>query len=316
VDTLDRTYAVDDVLIDTDSHRVLREAPGISPKVKVVERPAELRGAAVALGLALLTILPWTIRNAVRYDGFLLVDGTMSTTLYVAYYAKLFNMDLGFEDWRVGPGPRPKCDYPAVPDLEPLPSAREIRQLFPPGTKLPYSRLPEIRGYSTRDFPAAQRCEARLALRFALANPGVVASYYVRRIYAFWGPNSFLLRGVHRGRYDGGWLDRSHYAAVRNVFLAFYGLVIGTAILSFALRPLPRAVELFGVASVLFTALHVLAVAWSRYRFPLMPMAVIAGSLWLASPRLPAGRIGRFVVPATLVGFAALSVHYVATRLP
>lgn len=48
VQTLDRTYAVDQILIDTDSDRVIREAPGLSPKVRVLERPAELRGDAVS----------------------------------------------------------------------------------------------------------------------------------------------------------------------------------------------------------------------------------------------------------------------------
>ncbi|NQT93879.1 MAG: acylneuraminate cytidylyltransferase family protein, partial [Lentisphaerae bacterium] len=46
--TLDRTYAVDEVVIDTDSHRVIREAPDLSPKVKVIERPEELRGHKVS----------------------------------------------------------------------------------------------------------------------------------------------------------------------------------------------------------------------------------------------------------------------------
>jgi len=46
--TLDRTYAVDEILIDTDSSRVIEEAPTVSPKVRVLERPAELRGDAVS----------------------------------------------------------------------------------------------------------------------------------------------------------------------------------------------------------------------------------------------------------------------------
>ncbi|MCE9613231.1 MAG: acylneuraminate cytidylyltransferase family protein [Lentisphaerae bacterium] len=48
VQTLDRTYAVDEIVIDTDSDRVIREAPALSPKVRVIERPAELRGDAVS----------------------------------------------------------------------------------------------------------------------------------------------------------------------------------------------------------------------------------------------------------------------------
>lgn len=46
--TLDRTYAVDEIVIDTDSPRVIEEAPSVSPKVRVLDRPAELRGDAVS----------------------------------------------------------------------------------------------------------------------------------------------------------------------------------------------------------------------------------------------------------------------------
>jgi CMP-N-acetylneuraminic acid synthetase len=42
--TLERTYAVDEIVINTDSHRVIREAPIVSRKVRCVERPEELRG--------------------------------------------------------------------------------------------------------------------------------------------------------------------------------------------------------------------------------------------------------------------------------
>jgi CMP-N-acetylneuraminic acid synthetase len=48
VQTLDRTYAVDEVVINTDSSRVIQEAPALSPKIRVIERPEELRGDAVS----------------------------------------------------------------------------------------------------------------------------------------------------------------------------------------------------------------------------------------------------------------------------
>ena len=48
VNTLDRTYAVDEILINTDSHRVVAEAPTLSPKVRVIERPEDLRGDFVS----------------------------------------------------------------------------------------------------------------------------------------------------------------------------------------------------------------------------------------------------------------------------
>lgn len=49
VATLDRTYAVDEIWMNTDSPRVLVDAPKLSPKVRVVERPAELRGDLVSM---------------------------------------------------------------------------------------------------------------------------------------------------------------------------------------------------------------------------------------------------------------------------
>ena len=49
IHALDRTYAVDQILIDTDSQRVMAEAPKLSPKVCIIERPPELRGDHVSM---------------------------------------------------------------------------------------------------------------------------------------------------------------------------------------------------------------------------------------------------------------------------
>lgn len=49
VQTLDETYAVDEILINTDSPRVMLEAPKLSTKVRVIERPGELRGDLVSM---------------------------------------------------------------------------------------------------------------------------------------------------------------------------------------------------------------------------------------------------------------------------
>ncbi len=45
---LDRTYAVDEIIVDTDSSKVMLEGPKISRKVRIVERPEELRGDRVS----------------------------------------------------------------------------------------------------------------------------------------------------------------------------------------------------------------------------------------------------------------------------
>jgi CMP-N-acetylneuraminic acid synthetase len=48
IHTLDRVYAVDEIVIDTDSPRIIAEGPGLSRKVHVIERPAELCGDYVS----------------------------------------------------------------------------------------------------------------------------------------------------------------------------------------------------------------------------------------------------------------------------
>jgi CMP-N-acetylneuraminic acid synthetase len=48
IHTLDRVYAVDEVVIDTDSPRVVAEAPGLSCKVQIIKRPEELCGDYVS----------------------------------------------------------------------------------------------------------------------------------------------------------------------------------------------------------------------------------------------------------------------------
>jgi N-acylneuraminate cytidylyltransferase len=44
IESLQNTYAVDQIIIDTDSPLILKEAPQLFHKVKVIERPMELRG--------------------------------------------------------------------------------------------------------------------------------------------------------------------------------------------------------------------------------------------------------------------------------
>ncbi len=48
VQTLEKTYAIDEIIINTDSERVIREAPELSPKVKIHERISDLCGDFVS----------------------------------------------------------------------------------------------------------------------------------------------------------------------------------------------------------------------------------------------------------------------------
>ena len=48
IHTLDRVYAVDEIVIDTDSPRIFAEAPRLSRKVQIIERPGDLCGDHVS----------------------------------------------------------------------------------------------------------------------------------------------------------------------------------------------------------------------------------------------------------------------------
>ncbi|MFQ5512932.1 MAG: ArnT family glycosyltransferase [Myxococcota bacterium] len=61
-------------------------------------RGPECRRAAVIFAVGLAVVLPWTVRNVFRYDGFLLIDGTTAPTLWLAYNTRVINRDLGFRD--------------------------------------------------------------------------------------------------------------------------------------------------------------------------------------------------------------------------
>ena len=51
VNTLDRVYAVDEIVMNTDSPRIIAEAPGLSRKVRIIERPEELCGDHISTNL-------------------------------------------------------------------------------------------------------------------------------------------------------------------------------------------------------------------------------------------------------------------------
>jgi len=49
LDTLEKTYAVDEVVVDTDSEKIAAEASAHFSKVRVLDRPEELRGDFVSM---------------------------------------------------------------------------------------------------------------------------------------------------------------------------------------------------------------------------------------------------------------------------
>ena len=74
-------------------------------------RGVRAREVACILAIALLVVLPWTARNALKYRGLLLVDGTFGRTVYLAYSETQETAergrDLGFRSYLKEPGGPP-----------------------------------------------------------------------------------------------------------------------------------------------------------------------------------------------------------------
>jgi hypothetical protein len=217
------------------------------------------------------------------------------------------------------------CPDVRAEHVEPLPATRELEGLFPapsdPRSVLPDQRalrrtIEAVRRYAWLDDPALTRCELAHAGAFAREQPGVMARQMLRRFHDFWGPNSFLLRAIHMGVYPDGPLAREHFALVKWIVLAGYLPLVAAAILCFGRRELPDFARWAGLFLAYYTAIHMLAIASSRYRLAVMPLVIVLASSWLADPVLPQGRFRRIGLALALAGFAALSAHYVTVHLP
>ena len=247
---------------------------------------------------------------------------TVERTAYLAFSEVYFSQDLGYQEWRHRRPSRERCEVGTAPGLPPLPPASQLEELFPPGMggllgNRPASRpITKALGFASTDLPAAQRCELKRALAFTVDHPRIVAESVARRFYGFWGPNSFLLRWVALGIYPRPPLTESAYPVIKWLVIVFHMGVVGAAIMAVGSRPRDRLVVWSGLFFAYYTAVHMLAVSYSRYRLPLMPLVVVLASLWLGSPQAPRGRLAKAVTAAVLLGFLALCVHYVAFRLP
>lgn len=285
-------------------------------------RRHEARDAAVVLAVTLAVLAPWTVRNAFKYHGFLLVDGTLGRTAYFAFSDVWFNQDLGFLGWQQQTRNREECKVGRAPGLDPLPPVAELEALFPPGmggilgarpAALPISRT---RHFASLDLVASQRCELAHAFEFARREPVTTAANLARRLYAFWGPNSFVLRWTHEGVYGAGPLGPAHYRPLKWTVVALHVFVLAAALLAWGRRGAGDFARWVALFVLYYSAIHALAVAHSRYRLPVMPFLMVIGAGWLADPRPPEGGARGAAVAAGLAALLALCAHYAWTRLP
>jgi 4-amino-4-deoxy-L-arabinose transferase-like glycosyltransferase len=238
---------------------------------------AELRGAlargAVLLGVALLTILPWTLRNHQLFDRLVPVST-------IGWYALAEGNCIEEPRWldRFGP----------------------VQAQF------------RARYFSSRDEMDRLDIARRHAVDSILdQQPGWLGKKLVRNLALLWEPDSLLRRKIRRGSYGDRPppLIRLLFAASTPFYLALMGLgVVGMAgSRDRGRRALPAMI--LGVVCVI----HVIANATPRFRVPWIPLLAIYASYsvvhWrsLRPGRSPRAWLAAFAV---LVFFFTVCVPY------
>lgn len=222
-------------------------------------RRARLLAAAILLAGALAPILPWTMRNAVVYHRFLLLDATAGRNLYIGNNVlPPSNWDLGLNERRRIHYGRPRCSDANVVD--------------------------------------ANRCEIHNALEFMARHPGMTLSRVPLKIADLLNPTSFLIRHVRLQKYPH--VFSLWQAQMVTVLAALPWMVVAAlGLAGLILLPAGPGCRLVALLLLYQLALHAATFGLSRFRLPMVPwlIAMAAPFLtrgWRALPeRPPAWRI-------------------------
>ena len=199
--------------------------------------------AATFLGGVLLVVLPWTIRNTLRYEHFLLVDSNPGNVLYKNWNVlRPENHDVGmFKNWG-----KDRKAYDGDIPMRPRSSEENIAK-----------RNAE---------------EVRDAILFTLEHPLIFLKHSVTRAQDFFNPTSFLVRGIRKGHYT--WLPNWVTELLVWLVLLSTGGVLAFSILGLAARPPTGPALLPAFLLVGCAILCVFIISTSRYRLPMMPLLI------------------------------------------
>jgi 4-amino-4-deoxy-L-arabinose transferase-like glycosyltransferase len=220
---------------------------------------------ALMLGLALLVVLPWTIRNYAVLHRFIPVAT-------VGWYAAGEGNTFETSNW-LRPGGPARIEY-----------------------ELTYFGIPSEEG--RLDYARRHTFE-----RIAAEQPTWIFKKTVRSLAQLMSPDSVLLFKLRRESYGElpGWVERSlEVASIASYTLVLVAGVLGiTAATGAGRRLLPCLV--FGVLA----ALHILANATPRFRVPWMPLLMVYASHaalnWRTLPRALSGK--GWIAPAAVLLF-------------
>ena len=230
--------------------------------------PAEgLRRASLLLLAAAVVIFPWTLRNHEVYGRWLVVGSSMGENAYLGLNEGYKNFDLTPYARQLPAGAQDPMD-----EVRPFFAASHLDQV---GTH--WERAEDIKNVPDRLAENAARGRA-----WALAHPLDFARTRIKKLADFVAPLSFFLRHQALDRYPGPLggpaLRRPLviWALLCPLAALLAGLWGGITVLS----PGPPR-RLFALVALYFLATSTL-VSMSRFRLPLMPLALVlgAGLIW------------------------------------
>ncbi len=241
--------------------------------------------AAVVPAVALLVILPWTVRNTLLHGGFVLIETNAPYNL-----------------WR-GNGPGALEDR-CSPDVPHYPWPFECIPLSPVGNRYAWVLIADAkRALGTEDPSDLEvvRYAQGAAWAEIRAHPETFARRIVPRLVDLWNPTSFLVRHLHVGAYGRVPLLVASLLAW-SAILAY----LAAAALALAGAWLERRSPLTWLVALLvlfYSGITALSFGLTRFRLPLEPLLLV-----LAGPALVALRPRRARRGAAALAAAGLAL--------
>ena len=197
--------------------------------------------ASLFLAGVCAVVLPWSVRNTLRYDRFLLIDTNAGNVIY-----KNLN-SIGPESHDLGMNVRR------------IELRNSVRKQIPPRPRVEFENIVD-----------RNNAEIRAGLEYVLEHP----AHYLRqtrlRLLYFSNPSSFLIRHLRRHFYG----DLPPLVTEPLVLLAMGSamFVMAFSLVGLVMGPWSRERLLLALLALGHALVHVLLIATSRYRLPLVPL--------------------------------------------
>jgi len=219
-------------------------------------RPAIRSAAIILLGLVAV-VTPWTIRNCLVHDGFVLIDTNGPTNLWRG------NAATAYRNRENPQGPCYKPPYDRIP-------------MHPVNTQVMLTLVQQVKRDTGLRHPTDLQVMAgakKIAMDEIKKDPGRFLERARHKVIDMWNPTSFLLRHLQRG-----WYGRvTMPAAKRLTTYTVYGYLAVMLAGAVGLVLLWRNKYAWLVLLMIFfyTMISATAFGITRFRVPLMPFIII-----------------------------------------